>query len=43
MAFNRTRNALKKIKFVDHVVVTLKDHRVGRIGGVPGKAIEHTD
>ena len=41
--WTRARNVLKEIKVGDHVVVSLKDHRVGRIGEVTGKAIEDTD
>ena len=41
--WSRARNVLKQIKVGDHVVVSLKYKRVGRIGEVTGKAIEDTD
>src|SRR5436853_34167 len=39
----RARNALKQIQIGDHIVVSLRNHRVGRIGVVTGKAIEDSD
>ncbi len=42
-AWTRARNALIQIEIGDHVVVSLKDHRVGRVGEVTGKAIEDSD
>jgi len=37
--WSRARNALKEIEVGDHIVVSLRNHRVGRIGEVTGKAI----
>jgi Endonuclease NucS len=42
-AWSRARNALKEIEVGDHIVVALRDHRVGRVGEVTGKAVEDTD
>jgi hypothetical protein len=42
-AWSRARNALKEIKVGDNIVVSLRNHRVGRIGEVTGKAVEDTD
>jgi hypothetical protein len=41
--WSRARNALKKIEAGDHIVVSLKNHRVGRIGEVTGKAVGDGD
>jgi len=41
--WTRARNALAQIKAGDHIVVSLRNHRVGRIGEVTGKAIEDSD
>ena len=38
--WSRARNALKKVEIGDHVIVTLKSNRVGRLGVVTEKAIE---
>jgi hypothetical protein len=39
-AWTRARSAIKRIKVGDFVVVSLRGHRVGRLGEVTGKAIE---
>lgn len=39
-AWTRARNALKSVAVGDGVIVTLQNHRVGRLGTVTGKAIE---
>jgi hypothetical protein len=41
--WSRTRNALKQIKMSDHIVVSLKNNRVGRIGEVTGMAVGDDD
>jgi hypothetical protein len=41
--WNRARRLLEQIKIGDLIVVTLSNHRVGRIGEVTGVAIEDTD
>ena len=38
--WNRARKALKSVAVGDDVIVTLRGHRVGRLGTVTGKAIE---
>jgi len=42
-AWSRARSSLKKIEIGDYVIVSLKGHRVGRLGEVTGKAIEDHD
>jgi len=39
-AWTRARSAIKRIEIGDFVVVSLRGHRVGRLGEVTGKAIE---
>src|SRR5580658_9302739 len=39
-AWSRARSAIKRIEIGDYVVVSLRGHRVGRLGEVTGKAIE---
>jgi len=41
--WSRARNALKRIKVGDHIIVSLKNHRVGRVGEVTGKAVGDSD
>lgn len=41
--WRRARSLLEQIGVGDHIVVSLKNHRVGRIGEVTGKAIEDTE
>lgn len=38
--WGRAREALKKVKIGDHIVVTLRGHRVGRLGVVTDKAVD---
>ena len=38
--WKRARNAMKEVAIGDYVIVTLKNHRVGRLGTVTGKSIE---
>lgn len=38
--WSRARNALKDVEVGDHVIVSLKGHRVGRLGTVTEKAID---
>ncbi len=42
-AWSRARSSLQKIKIGDHIIVSLRGHRVGRLGEVTGKAIEDAD
>lgn len=39
-AWNRARSSLQRIEQGDHIIVSLKGNRVGRLGEVTGKAIE---
>src|SRR5439155_24467162 len=41
--WSRARNALKRIKVGDHIIVSLKNQRVGRVGEVTGKAVGDSD
>ncbi len=41
--WERGRNALKRVNVGDQVIVTLRGHRVGRLGEVTGKAIEDNE
>lgn len=41
--WSRVRNALKRIKVGDQIVVSLRDNRVGRIGEVTGMAVKDSD
>lgn len=42
-AWSRARNALEAMQPGDAVVVALRGNRVGRIGYITGKAVEHAD
>ena len=41
--WSRARNALKQIQAGDHIIVSLRNHRVGRIGEVTGGAFGDDD
>jgi len=41
--WHRTRGLIDRIQAGDHVVVSLRGHRIGRLGEVTGKAIEDDD
>ena len=41
--WSRVRGLIEKIQPGDHVIVSLRGHRIGRIGEVTGKAIEDDD
>ena len=42
-AWSRARSSLLKIQVGDHIIVSLRGHRVGRLGEVTGKAVEDGD
>jgi hypothetical protein len=42
-AWSRARSSLQKIKNGDQIIVSLRGHRVGRLGEVTGKAVEDAD
>jgi hypothetical protein len=41
--WSRARESLKAVAVGDHIVVTLRGHRLGRLGEVTGKAIEDAE
>lgn len=41
--WSRARKAMKAVTVGDHVVVTLRNHRIGRLGVVTGKAIDDSE